>query len=684
MSSKKKPNKKENQNNRDITPIESSQILKRLLNIRMPRCTACSTTWFYDSDEKKGPSFLKSNLNAYIEERVKDYIPFPTCICTTTLLTSSNASKLDQILTNILSERNDEVSSSSCSSTSSNNKSANRKRIYKDKRWTDDNILLDILLNQSGISSSDITNFPQKGMCRSCMQQFVACAEEVIVHDYRDENQPNILFSTGKNCPCCRKKFSPKSLDYLLKSNDQHKGSNAKKGSLSSWNESVMNTIKFVRFSKRLKRALINKDLGRGAKVTKACSMVTESTNDGLLEKIESVVDASKSFLSEWIEDEVSSDDCFSCSDNDDDEEDDYFNLSKKKLGLNSVVASNSQLKKRHHAVLNDGELKEELMRKDPKFRQEYEDYMFIKTMMQTKEGRKRLNIDSFDEDDRDHMIKQDEEMAKILHKQETQVHNKVHKSSIMNYFRTHSDTSQRKAEKSTELNKMQRGRSENTKEQPKDESNTYDNGLANYHVSDQLKSDEELAIELSKQLNNPSVNKITAYKAPILRYLKQDKTSKLKEDRRREIANRQSRPTSIIYILDTDEQKKGINQQIDLRPFIQMKEIENRQSRSTSVIHILDTDEQKKGINLHFDLRSPKCDESELLSRDPRILHPLDDSKQKKGTPHHLTLPSLEFKTNTVATLGKFTANREVNNERKESQDVSVQEQMTFDLTDD
>ena len=478
----------ENENKEEKKIKNSSKFLDQLLNIRMPKCSVCATTWFGDRDEPSTKfNFRKENLDTYIENKSWDFVPFPRCECTTTLVTNPMMGQLDEMFSKILKEMEEEEedeeegekegdqnqnkkrrsprkrksansnhindtggkntnkisnlkdseSDTSRKPTSGNKSKKGVKNKCKNKYSQKGDIMLDLILNQTNLSPNDIQSFPQKGMCKSCLRAFIDSANDVIEHDYRDENQPNIKYSTRKDCPCCRKKFSPKSLNALLNYNPSSSSSyssssllynqkkKGSKSSLVSWRDSIMYTIKFVRFSKRLKRALSVKELNtdhhkrkqnlakklstnyNSSSASNRSNTSDEGNNGGesdsnihadTYNEIHLIVDSSKDAISEWIEDEASSDDCFSCSDSDDNSDDDNNHHHK-------------------HIPLRHGELKAELLKKDPKFRQECEDLQYIQKMMKTEEGKKLiLNVD---ESEIQEQLKQDEELARALQEEE-------------------------------------------------------------------------------------------------------------------------------------------------------------------------------------------------------------------------------------------------------------------------
>ena len=76
-------------------------------------------------------------------------------------------------------------------------------------------------------------------MCYECIEPFASTSNDVIEHDYRSVTQPNVKFSLGGNCTCCRKKFSARTLGALV-------GTCKKKKTLETESEEWIENVKTI------------------------------------------------------------------------------------------------------------------------------------------------------------------------------------------------------------------------------------------------------------------------------------------------------------------------------------------------------------------------------------------------------------------------------------------------------
>jgi len=376
---------------------EEPTCLEQLLSIKMPRCSVCSWSWFRGADDDEDvnmnvDSSKKYYSDEYIEMKSKNFIPLPRCACTTTLLNCNLGEITTQELNHIFSSK-DYIGSSTSE------------------------IMIDILIkgrnnnSKVSLSSKNIKTYPQKGMCKDCFEIFLRTSSHVIELDYLDENQPNPRFSVGEKCPCCRNRFSQRSLHSLTTTTA---GSNDKWLQNREWTNSVIYTVKFIRLLKNLKKRMIAKELSQ---TLPSNGNIPHNNHNGETEiKINDCAVKMKEIVHDWLEDpdDHSSDECFSGEGSDDDDDDNEKN--NKKVASTQKIKSFTNTKR--HLSLTEGELRAELLKKDPLYRQECEDSKIIEEMMKTKEGRVKLGIES-DDDKSVKAIqeKEDEELAKYLQK---------------------------------------------------------------------------------------------------------------------------------------------------------------------------------------------------------------------------------------------------------------------------
>ena len=172
-------NKKNPQQNSSSTTATTNnddsdqlKLFKKLLEIGMPRCSVCLTSWFCDDPENKGTQFQKKNMDQYIEMKAQEFVQLPRCECTTSLITNPCVQHLDRLLIEF-------------DDSNSNTIHANRKTNDMIRMKTMLNILLnnnndDQSSSSSGddggnsvLSLNDIQTYRQKGMCRPCLPTFI-------------------------------------------------------------------------------------------------------------------------------------------------------------------------------------------------------------------------------------------------------------------------------------------------------------------------------------------------------------------------------------------------------------------------------------------------------------------------------------------------------------------------------
>lgn len=343
--------------------------IKQVLNLHFPRCSCCNTGW-YDAIEDEDHNLLGDNKPSANDNDAsanrKQYqsknrgrpshyalLPMPKCGCTTRLALPPLPSAI----------------------TSSNTHDCGLNKNVES-------------LIDNGSGSNDPSNllskiqthsFPNLAMCRPCLRKRIAASEEVTEHDYRMEHIPNgqrnVRFTVEPNCVVCHRKFMVRVLQRLLESNDDRnddqrsslgsrqgydpnksygKKDNGKGGA--DWYDAVDATIQLVGWAKREyrkeKRNLRNQ---RSAKRARSGASDIDKRKKGWWETHYKSIRTS--------DDDYSSDECYSLPSDSDDE--------------------SCKSKMRHRVQeLEEGELLSDLLKKDPKFRQQHEDEQFLKQLI--------------------------------------------------------------------------------------------------------------------------------------------------------------------------------------------------------------------------------------------------------------------------------------------------------------
>jgi len=384
------------------------QLLETLLHtIKFPRCCVCDLGWFeewLDDEENNDVVAIESSSNskekdsnkdAYkhkLMKKCKDLIPLPRCSCTTTLMKYEYTSEeynqiLEETRTSVIGNDYSQI-----------------RELLIEKFCHDDNF----------------EKYCHTAMCQQCLYTFVSSSQDVIEHDYMSETQPNIKFSVGGKCPCCRRKFTARSLNSLVQSvktniDDHDKKASGDNRVMLEWVEHNVNTIVFIKFAKQLKKIL--------ASVGEINVMTHESVQP-------------QNIIERWIHDDTEehlSDDCFS-----DHDEMGSASMAYPRSGKNQGRVGIRMI------APDEGEIRQHLLEKDPKFRQECEDLEYIQKMSSTLEGRRALGIESPPskcELPNKQQLEKDEELARKLecelNGQNVNKNKNKNKSPLLKYFAT-------------------------------------------------------------------------------------------------------------------------------------------------------------------------------------------------------------------------------------------------------
>ena len=320
-------------------PSKSNSIpdaIQEVLNISFPRCSVCKTGW-YDSNANEG-SNADCSAGGIKRKRHCDrpshlnLFPMPQCGCTTRLA-------LPQLPHTVFS-------SEEC----------------KDPL----NVLSHVTTH----------SFPNLAICKSCLPKRIAASKEVTEHDYRmshvENGQRNVKFTVEPDCVQCKRKFMGRVLEKLLESEGGPKindsgGRGKKRGkSDANWWDAVEATIQLVGWAKRDQRRERKKmrQHKRGGKMNLEAGR-NQQKNSCYWKNHDGFTGG-----------DGSSDECYSLSSDSDDEwqsDDD----SPRTRGP-------------HRVEVKSGELEEELMQKDPKFKQEVEDRRWLEQLAREEEDKKR------------------------------------------------------------------------------------------------------------------------------------------------------------------------------------------------------------------------------------------------------------------------------------------------------
>lgn len=361
-------------------------LLETLLhNLKFPRCCVCDLGWFEellendDDDDDDHVVVQEEEYKLLMTTRCKNLIPLPRCSCTTTLLTNdigpnnSNYKFTGDEYTHLLEE-------------------ARSRKDGTHVHWWYSHIRERLV--ETYCYQDNFQKYNHTAMCKQCLYTFVSSSEDVIEHDYMSETQPNMKFSVGGKCPCCRRKFTARSLNSLVQSvkkkeeegEEDHNENGCSGGGggggrdgrmMEQWVEHNVNTILFLKFAKQLKKILASSEATAVGGTTKNDMLSQQCTKQPSLDIME-----------RWIHDEEEhlSDDCFS----------DHEMMMD---GGSLAACSRSGKHQRRVGVRiippDEGEIRKHLLEKDPKFRQECEDLEYIQQMASTVEGRRALGMES-------------------------------------------------------------------------------------------------------------------------------------------------------------------------------------------------------------------------------------------------------------------------------------------------
>ena len=345
--------------NRDApTPSSSDDVaIKNVLDISFPRCSVCQTEWFgrqiddVDGDDNKEDEKLPSLTSSDYRKRKHQHtrhretlFPMPKCGCSTRLALPHNL----------------------------------QSAIFSSSHECTGEHPMEVL------SKVQTHTFPNLAICGSCLKCRIKTSEEVLEHDYRQQHIPNgqqnVKFTVNPNCVQCKQKFMPRVLERLLQSEgakpEKKKGGNKKKKGEPdvNWYDAVDTTIQLVGWAKcesyRERRKFRQ---CKRAKKMNHISCVEGGGDNNNEQKIECWWKNQNGFTGG---DTGSSDECYSLpSDSSVGDDSDDDNYPKRRKGVHRVAAKS-------------GEICQELMQKDPKFRQEVEDAQVVKKLLEEENER--------------------------------------------------------------------------------------------------------------------------------------------------------------------------------------------------------------------------------------------------------------------------------------------------------
>ena len=355
-----------------------------LLSLRLPRCCVCDLDWFEDDDNDNGDEGpIEDKMSEeYLLVKCKKLIPLPRCKCSTTFfqgtISMSTPLNVNNVQNYMNGDDNDDDAHNHISSKELQH-IINLAQANPNKKETDLDQIATLLVNKF-CHAENLKVYHKKAMCQDCIKPFVSTSDDVIEHDYKSDTQPNVHFSVGGKCTCCRTKFSARSLSALVlgagsKSTSTSRNQNAEL-EMAQWVEHVKSTVQFVRFTKMLKSILRSKKKSASASASEHHQNEDNVKNREVMER--------------WLDDteEYQSDAYFS-----------DFCMEESSIYTGSINdearGAKSHSNKRPRIVSPaEGEIMQDLMNKDPKFRQELEDQEFIKRMSKTEEGRRMLGIE--------------------------------------------------------------------------------------------------------------------------------------------------------------------------------------------------------------------------------------------------------------------------------------------------
>ena len=363
-----------------------------LLSLRLPRCCVCDLDWFEDDDndnDDEGPIEDKMS-EEYLLVKCKKLIPLPRCKCSTTFFQGTISMSTPLNVNNVQNYMNGDDNDDDDAHNHISSKELQHiihlaQANNPNKKETDLDQIATLLVNKF-CHAENLKEYHKKAMCQDCIKPFVSTSNHVIEHDYKSDTQPNVHFSVGGKCTCCRTKFSARSLSALvLGAGSKSKSSSTSTSTsrnqnaeleMAQWVEHVKSTVQFVRFTKMLKSILRSKK--------RSASASEHHQNEDTVKNRE--------VMDRWLDDteEYQSDAYFS-----------DFCMEESSIYTGSIHdeararGAKSHSNKRPRIVSPaEGEIMQDLMNKDPKFRQELEDQEFIKRMSKTEEGRRMLGIE--------------------------------------------------------------------------------------------------------------------------------------------------------------------------------------------------------------------------------------------------------------------------------------------------
>jgi hypothetical protein len=310
------------------------------LELRIPRCAACSTEWCGKKSqrEKKWNVELTRKCDAASVQALSfgELLLLPQCGCTHLKMVSS-APFRDGSYNNFFLKFEQTL----------------QERLHFQVNELDaisDTLNHTLAKDSSSPVLSSIKTLAHNVMCKPCLERFLKASEQV-----ETQEGTSTPFSTALNCPTCRRRYMSRELNNLLKEPSRimpvllsSTNKNHSKGrDLVSFEQYLNSTIQTVLFWKHIRKV-----------VKRAIKTRQKNHRDFPPSDWEP-------FYTGYVH---SSDSCFSSNDDD----------------LDSVISDKDTHSCPFHLEMKPGELQQELMKKDSKYRQEVENEKLILSMSLT------------------------------------------------------------------------------------------------------------------------------------------------------------------------------------------------------------------------------------------------------------------------------------------------------------
>jgi len=344
------------------------KIIDQLKQLEIPICSVCYS-------EESEP-IHSSDGKQHEEEEVVELLPLPKCVCLSKFVVGPLPHPIEMASMTLMDENKEHSSSYGII-----------RRIENAKSLCD-------IFNILHVKELQLQRLNYVLMCRTCVKYMMRVSSDVIELEYRDDNEQNPKFTVDAKCPHCSSKFSQRGLQRLIQ--QKHRDE--------TFLDAITHTKRVAIVMKKVQEVLSKLNESSSIPPTNPAQLVNCEQSSTSAQSIETP--ETNSELAPQNHHTLFDDSDSSSAANEDSDYEDEDGIGQPR---EDKTPQSNWAKK--------GEVLNELLRRDPKLKQEYDDYKYIQSEMRSSQGRQKLGLEESEEESRQKlkMIEQDRKLAEAL-----------------------------------------------------------------------------------------------------------------------------------------------------------------------------------------------------------------------------------------------------------------------------